>query len=305
MFEIIKRPLIRKITILVIGFSLWLIIAVPLTLQYMDFGKDSYYKTGNVQLVQSSSPDQIKIDLRIQYRDLAKRVIRYYIAFQPTGSNYNNITNLWSKNIEINLIHEILRFENGSDVKHIAFDAPLKTGNLRDYPFDRYLSDIGFEAVDADTRELIPVTVNAFVYSQNTLFEFNISRDPTDSSYDSDVFDIVLSRNPIVFIFCTFNFLVNWALTIIILNIALNSIIYNRDVPPPLIPLGVLSLFALPNVRKSMPEIPEIGCAIDFLGFIWCEIILAMASCAIVWKWSMQWNSGKRNVVNNNLCESV
>ncbi|KXN64767.1 hypothetical protein CONCODRAFT_13963, partial [Conidiobolus coronatus NRRL 28638] len=101
-----------------------------------------------------------------------------------------------------------------------------------------------------------------------------------EAAYDIEGFKfqayyIHINRTPLVFAFCFFISAVTWGLTIVAFNIALDSMIFKRDLPPPLLAIGITMLFAMPTLRKAQPEIPEVGCAIDFLCFICVKLLLA------------------------------
>jgi hypothetical protein len=73
------------------------------------------------------------------------------------------------------------------------------------------------------------------------------------------------------------------------LNIGIDSVVFKREIPPGLLTAGIAMLFAMPTLRKSQPDIPDIGCALDFLCFIWCEIIIGISSCMILYSWLLRW----------------
>ncbi|KXN65480.1 hypothetical protein CONCODRAFT_12917, partial [Conidiobolus coronatus NRRL 28638] len=97
-------------------------------------------------------------------------------------------------------------------------------------------------------------------------------------------------RTPLVYIFCVFISCVTWGLTIVVSNIALDYLFFNRELPNGLLGIGIAMLFAMPTLRKAQPDIPDVGCAIDFLCFIWCETVIGISACVILYSWLLRFD---------------
>jgi hypothetical protein len=57
-----------------------------------------------------------------------------------------------------------------------------------------------------------------------------------------------------------------------------------------LLPLSVsISLiFGLPALRNIQPGVPPVGALVDYVTFIWAELIVAASAVIIVWTWLLR-----------------
>jgi hypothetical protein len=57
-----------------------------------------------------------------------------------------------------------------------------------------------------------------------------------------------------------------------------------------LLPLSVsISLiFGLPALRNIQPGVPPVGALVDYITFIWAELIVAASAVIIVWAWLLR-----------------
>jgi hypothetical protein len=194
------------------------------------------------------------------------------------------------KMLNYTFLHKSAIAKKGSKVDPINFDIPLQTGTLRNYPFDKYSSNIWFSAMDNSTKEHIPLTIYLTLHNQSikTSLARNME-DFKDVDINIQVYDIYITRSRMVYAFCFFISAVTWGLTIVALNIGIDCIFFKREIPPNLLSIGITMLFAMPTLRRTQPDIPDIGCAIDFLCFIWCEILIGIASCMMLYSWLLKW----------------
>lgn len=287
MLSFLESPLKRRMLFTILGLILWCIIAIPTTLHFTDFGKTDKLKSSNEILSKSDSPNNIDLDFRVLSTNLEKRTMRVYIGVYPNGINHSVEDRTWNRTIELQFLHKNFLMKKGSTPEPVTFEIPLQTGNLKDYPFDKYTTDIVFLAVDISTKEYIPVTIYESIYNQNT--KITLKRDQELGDLKLEAYIINIKRTPLVFAFCFFISVVTWGLTVVAFNIGIDSMVFHRELPPPLLAIGITMLFALPTLRKAQPEIPEIGCAIDFLCFIWCEILIGIASCMILYSWLLRY----------------
>ncbi|KXN65484.1 hypothetical protein CONCODRAFT_12910 [Conidiobolus coronatus NRRL 28638] len=274
----------RRVIFIFLGLIVWCSIAIPTTLTYMEYGKDDDSKSSDKVLFETDTIDSISIDLKVLYTDLVRRSMRVYIAIIPSGSYKSDNIFTWNETVKFNFLHKSTVAKKGSVIEPVTFDIPLQTGNLRDYPFDKYTSDILFSAVDNSTKELIPLSIYSSVYKQSVNMKF-----VRDRIGDFQYYTINIKRTNIVYAFCFFISVITWGLTILVLNIGFDCMIFKREIPPTLLSVGIVMLFAMPTLRKTQPDIPDIGCAIDFLCFIWCEILIGISACMILYSWLLRW----------------
>ncbi|KXN65655.1 hypothetical protein CONCODRAFT_12683, partial [Conidiobolus coronatus NRRL 28638] len=99
-------------------------------------------KTSEDILNQTEENDRVNLDFRVLSTDLAKRTMRVYVGLYPDGYYSNDAERTWNKTVEFQFLHKNLVVKKGTTLEPVIFDIPLQTGNLRDYPFDKYTTDI-------------------------------------------------------------------------------------------------------------------------------------------------------------------
>jgi hypothetical protein len=287
----LKSSLKRRIFFAFLGLIVWCSIAIPTTLTYMEYGREEELKSSEEILSMVNTDDCIYMKLRVLYTDLVKRSINLYIHLQPIGVYSNSYDGTWNETVKLDFLHKSTIAKKGSIVEPITFEIPLLTGNLRDYPFDKYTSDIMFAAINNSTNESIPLDIDSSVHKQsiNIMFEKYVSMYNETEYKNMQYYIINMKRINIVYAFCFFISVITWGLTILVLNIGIDSMLFKREIPPTLLSFGIVMLFAMPTLRKTQPDIPDIGCAIDFLCFIWCEILIGIAACMILYSWLLRW----------------
>ena len=57
-----------------------------------------------------------------------------------------------------------------------------------------------------------------------------------------------------------------------------------------LLPLSVsiTLIFGLPALRNIQPGIPPVGALVDYVTFIWAELIVAASAVIIMWTWLLR-----------------
>ncbi|KAI9296128.1 hypothetical protein K502DRAFT_314774 [Neoconidiobolus thromboides FSU 785] len=89
--------------------------------------------------------------------------------------------------------------------------------------------------------------------------------------------------------FSFFLMAVMWGLSIPYGIITFDFVVQKREVPPPLIAVGVSILFALPGVRNSQAGSPVMGCLADYIAFFWCIGIIAVCIMFNLFSYALRW----------------
>jgi hypothetical protein len=256
-----QSSLKRRILFIFLGLILWCSIAIPTTLIYMEYGKEEELKSSEEILSMANTDDCIYMKLRVLYTDLIKRSMKVYILLQPNGFYSNIHGDTWNETVKFDFLHKSTIAKKGSIVEPITFEIPLLTGNLRDYPFDTYTSNILLAAINNSTNESIPLEIDSSVHKQsiNIMFEKYANIYNETEYKNMQFYDIYIKRTNIVYAFCFFISVISWGLTILVLNIGIDSVIFKREIPHNLLSLGVVMLFAMPTFRKTQPEIPDMS----------------------------------------------
>jgi hypothetical protein len=140
------------------------------------------------------------------------------------------------------------------------------------------------------TKEYILLTLYLTFHNKSIKITFlrNIE-DFKGVDIEIQAYDIHIIRTYTIYFFCFFISAVTWGLTILALNIVIDCMFFNREIPPNLLSIGIKMLFAMPTLRRTQPDIPGIGYSIDFLCFIWCEILIGIAACMMLYSWLLKW----------------
>ncbi|KXN65481.1 hypothetical protein CONCODRAFT_12918 [Conidiobolus coronatus NRRL 28638] len=78
MNSIFHSPLKRRILLVILGIIFWAAIAIPVTLDFIDYGKDKAFRNDHAELI-SDAENQVQFDFKILSTDLAKRTIKVYV----------------------------------------------------------------------------------------------------------------------------------------------------------------------------------------------------------------------------------
>jgi hypothetical protein len=146
----------------------------------------------------------------------------------------------------------------------------LLTGDIADYPFDRYTTSIRFAAFVADQ----PVPTAVGIVDSDPGFTTRVQQEGNEYSPG---FDIQLRRTRGTFVMVWLMYVIMWALALSVLTGAL--VIGRRRLGMVWPALGWMaaSLFALAGYRNTAPGSPPIGCLLDYTVFLWAEAIVVFA----------------------------
>jgi hypothetical protein len=116
-------------------------------------------------------------------------------------------------------------------------------------------------------------------------FEGNVSR---GSSQEPTGIELHLSRANNVIAVSLIVVLMMTALSMSLLAMAIRAVTTAERTD--LLPLSVsISLiFGLPALRNIQPGVPPVGALVDYVTFIWAELIVAASAVIIVWTWLLR-----------------
>jgi hypothetical protein len=116
-------------------------------------------------------------------------------------------------------------------------------------------------------------------------FEGNVSR---GGSQEPTGIELHLTRSNNVILVSLIVVLMMTALSMSLLAMAIRAITTAERAD--LLPLSVsISLiFGLPALRNIQPGVPPVGALVDYVTFIWAELIVAASAVIIVWTWLLR-----------------
>ncbi|KAJ7578686.1 hypothetical protein C8J56DRAFT_354346 [Mycena floridula] len=161
------------------------------------------------------------------------------------------------------------------------------SGDINWYPFDSFtanMSLLGF--VGPNCTDLLPLLPIVFGTAQG----FNIKTkfipgvfdtNPVTMNYAELTITLTARRSGVTIAFAVLIFIIMWMLTGMIVFLTAWVWITGRKVELPIVVMSTSILFALPNIRKGQPGIPDtVGIISDLVGFIWNTILVSL--CIIV-----------------------
>ncbi|MEZ0353649.1 DUF4436 family protein [Mycobacterium sp. pR1184] len=260
-----------------------LLLAVAAFLAVLTITAVAYEKAGHATGVNGDRnlSDGIRIHADIQKISPTDDQLVVGLQFEPRGRFAQDGVFL-AKNVRVvavggaGLVDE--SFAAGGLMTSQTLPVALETGDISQYPFDRYTSLFSVRILTADGAPVPTVLVaGGSVHG----YSISIGNPPREPNEGNDL-TISVGRAPSTWIFAVFIILLMWTLTILSIMLVANQIRSDRPIDGTLISfLGVL-LFSFSAVRNSMPNAPAVGALTDYLSFFWCELVLGLCVVAML-----------------------
>jgi hypothetical protein len=169
-----------------------------------------------------------------------------------------------------------------------TFTDSADSGDVLDYPFDKYPCVVYIAAFtgsrDPDAENTIPVPFKLVVDSTlSGLSTSLLSSDPNSKeTFPFILFTIQFTRAGTTIGYCMFLTTASWILTLLIVVVSIDTYKRNRDIPAPFLAFLGACLFALPAMRNSQPQVPQVGTWQDFMGFFWHIGLITLSLCFVL-----------------------
>jgi hypothetical protein len=232
---------------------------------------------------------QIRLYLQPTHIDPVNHSIQVRINLLP-GSAAPDATTIADRNYVVRIRRgeqiEQISAKAGQPLPEATFEFSLENGNVRDYPFDRYVSStvLSASAVAADgSVQPLPIRVTAW----EGLFGFTVEAAerpaPTPGAL---ALEFVFSRTSAV---AFFSLAIYGAMFVVaICALAIGSLIFVglRKIEVPFVGALGAMIFALPVLRNALPGTPPLGVRADGLIFFWAELGAIVALCLFILAWA-------------------
>ncbi|GAA1980067.1 DUF4436 family protein [Catenulispora subtropica] len=192
------------------------------------------------------------------------------------GTDESGVTPVQDLTVETTSLNKaVLTFPAGQRmvVQDVLFD--FDTGEIADYPFDRYATSMHFAATVAGR----PAPTILQVIDSDPGF---VTRAIPSGDTTAPGFDLQLRRTRGTFAMVWMMYVVMWALALSVLTGALVIGRMRAGLPWPALGWMAASLFALAGYRGTAPGSPPIGCLLDYTVFLWAEAIVAFSMVYVV-----------------------
>lgn len=187
-------------------------------------------------------------------------------------------------------------FAAGEAASSFEIDLPLTEGNTSRYPFDSYRGSavIVVTAENGDEREPIPSVVSA----RSVINDFTVSGMPgveADSAGQAlTVVDMEATRPATTTVYAIWLMILMWGLAVVGLFIVWAVVIWMVDLPFWAVGYLVGVLFALPQLRDSLPGRPPPGTIFDFGSFYWSVTLVGVNLILLLIVWLRRVRSQSR-----------
>jgi len=178
------------------------------------------------------------------------------------------------------------------------------SGDINWYPFDIYT---GFMSVSAavgqnngDCGTPIPIApaVGGALQGYTVSIEATPDKPINGVSFSSWTYKFTAKRAPATRAFAILIFIIMWSLTISVFILSAWIWLTGRRTELPIISICTGLLFALPNVRKAQPGIPnDVGIIADLVGYVWCILLVSGCVVALIINWIYRKDGKKKKPV--------
>jgi hypothetical protein len=268
---------------------------------------------------QTDAADRVFISILITNASPATQELTAQLDFRLVGSlAKDEVTPAVDLKLLVNNFHgqQEFDFPKGKRMDRIEVTFPLN-GDLNRYPLDHYQTTMWFlmttptrniqpqpSKVPGSTPEIThhidelavssielqrnaPVALSASMSASipGIRFRGNVSR---GSAQEPMAINLELTRaNSVI----TVSVIVN--LMMIALSMSLLAMVLRATIPgeqTDLLPLSlsISLIFGLPALRNIQPAVPVVGAFVDYVTFIWAELIVAASAVIIVWTWLLR-----------------
>jgi len=222
-------------------------------------------------------PAVVVVQLTVDSVDPGRGVMRVRIGLQPGSlavpadgvAVFSNIGTV-----------PVIRVRTDGIVPDTTAEIPLLTGDVVDYPFDKYTAQIVFGAVagsettlaEAQQKAALPVAVNGFVSTAG----FDISASAVNED-DLARVDLGVERWRSTRVWVTAMMVLYWLLGASAIAVALAVSLSDRPWESRHLAWLGSMIFALAAFRTAAPGSPPIGTFFDYVSFFWAEGLVALA----------------------------
>ncbi|KAJ9088699.1 hypothetical protein DSO57_1020609 [Entomophthora muscae] len=290
--RIFRRTRYRRPILIVIGIALFCAIVVPV---YHSYRREGLKGGSHFEYPTYEGPsDQVALHFNLLNMDPVARKADFLVQVDLMGRLQDGDGAL-TKNLTLNMRFKQLKFMAHQTIEPFTMTVPFTEGTVRDYPLEFFVAEfpitirgdsyIPFHATFDGLSQLFKIRFNAFLASES-LQEMTLQQ----IMPRPDVIILVtLQRPPTTLMICAFMAALMWVLAIAMANLAWDGVIYRREIPPPLLSIGIAMLFALPTLRNSQPGVPAMGCLIDMLGFFWSIVLISISASALIFNYVLGW----------------
>ncbi|KAJ3354458.1 hypothetical protein HDU91_005773 [Kappamyces sp. JEL0680] len=291
-----RKTRVQKLAIFII--ILVLCVCVPLTVwdNINSHGRKES-KVANGTNIHDDGTEGITVMLNVHSYDarLSQVSVSFSIPFSPPE-------NKQYASLSLSCNNRIINFDPKESFHRADLNFPLTQGSTFYYPFEELLLEsMSFRVFNTTSN----VSYRLIVYLSGTVDGLTIGFghfDAVNPHVDEDpvtketvaVFSLRLTRSITARGFAVGIGLLMWTLALSLAWLVITLVLRDRKVEPPTIGVAAGILFALPQIRNSQPDIPEIGCIADIASYMWCISIVALSLIILIWNYVFKYKSDNK-----------
>jgi hypothetical protein len=268
---------------------------------------------------ETGAADRVSISIVTTNANPATRELTAQVSFRLSGNiAKDEVTPAVDLHLLINNFRGEQEFDflKGTRMSRIEVVFPLN-GDLNKYPLDRYDTTVRLlmtmparnaprevpqipASIIQHTHPTDELAVSPSALLQNTPVALSISLSASvpgirfqghvtrGSSQEPTGIELHLTRANNVIGTSLIVMLMMTALSMSLLAMAIRAIttVERTDLLP--LSVSISLIFGLPALRNIQPGVPPVGALVDYVTFIWAELIVAASAVVIVWTWLLR-----------------
>lgn len=226
----------------------------------------------------------LTLELKAQSVDFVKEAMVFSLAPSPRSETIvanGRLSRDLSVEVEAGGIVTTHVFKAGHPPLPVNVTLPFSSGDVLDYPLDRFDGDIVVRASADNGATRLPVQVEVFP----TLHGVRLTCVLSGEGADEVGLDIAVRRSTSVLLLTGFAMLSLGFVAVTAFSLAIAVAFGGRKLEFAMMTWIAALLFVIPTVRNGLPGAAPLGALIDFGVFFWLQILTALAMVMLVMTW--------------------
>jgi hypothetical protein len=154
------------------------------------------------------------------------------------------------------------------------------------YPFDEHVTYVHAFLAENEGNRLVRLPVD-YDCSDCEIDGFHVAVTDDGTTPTEVRLKVTIRRTTPIIVFSVFLGIAMWAMTLLVVVLAIRVIRGSRRKAPEVATMGFIGglLFAFPAIRSAQPRVPPVGVFSDYLAFYWCEFLLMFMLVGVMVAW--------------------
>jgi hypothetical protein len=154
------------------------------------------------------------------------------------------------------------------------------------YPFDEHVTYLHAFVAEDEGHRLVRLPV-IYDCSDCEIDGFHVTIADAGTTPTDVRLRLTIRRTTPIIVFSVFLGIAMWAMTLLVIVLALRVIRLAKKKAPEVATMGFIGglLFAFPAIREAQPRVPPVGVFSDYFAFFWCEFLLMFTLVGVMIAW--------------------